>query len=246
MLITGCPDVRKAKAEAKAKETHSSCFDLLSRIHVLQLSNRNSQHSQLTIDNSQKMNQKITIPAFILMVIAQLYVPASMIFMKERVITEGTAYKFRTAPIDPNDPFRGKYVALFFNENAVEVEEATDWAMGEPLFASITTDSAGYAVIKSVSKTKPKGEEAYIKAYVEYSVPDSIHRVYVRYPFDRFYMEEFKAPVAETVYAEASRDSNQIAYALVMVRNGDAVVADIFIDNVSIREVIRNRQDPAK
>ena len=68
------------------------------------------------------MNQKITIPAFILMVLAQLYVPASMIFQKERVITQGTAYKFRTAPIDPNDPFRGKYITLSFNETGVKVE----------------------------------------------------------------------------------------------------------------------------
>jgi uncharacterized membrane-anchored protein len=192
------------------------------------------------------MNQKITIPTFILMVLAQLYVPASMIFNEERVITEGRAFKFRTAPIDPNDPFRGKYVALYFNENAVEVEEATDWTMGELVFATITTDSAGYAVIKSVSKTKPTGAEDYIKATVEYSVSDSLHRVYVSYPFDRFYMEEFKAPVAETVYTEASLDSNQVAYALVMVRNGDAVVTDIFIDDVSIKEVIRNRQNQVR
>ena len=187
------------------------------------------------------MNQKITIAAFILMVLAQLYVPASMIFRDELVIREGTAFKFKTAPIDPNDPFRGKYVSLFFNENAVEVEEATDWAMGELIFATITTDSAGYAIIGSVSKTEPKGPEAYIKATVEYSATDSIHRVYVRYPFDRFYMEEFKAPAAETVYTEATRDSNQVAHALVMIRKGDAVVTDIFIDDVSIKEVIRNQ-----
>jgi len=189
------------------------------------------------------MNQKITIPAFILMVLAQLYVPASMIFMKERVITQGTAYKFRTAPIDPNDPFRGKYVALSFNENAVTVEDAADWISGELVFATIITDSAGYALIERVSKTKPQGPEDYIKVTVEYTVTDTVQSVYIRYPFDRFYMEEFKAPVAETVYAEAALDSNQVAYALVMVRDGDAIVRDIFIDDISITEVIRNKQN---
>jgi uncharacterized membrane-anchored protein len=192
------------------------------------------------------MNQKITIPAFILMVLAQLYVPASMIFQKERVITQGTAYKFRTAPIDPNDPFRGKYITLSFNETGVKVENAEEWNNADEVFVFLTTDSNGYAMIQSITKEQPSDRDDYIKANIDYILTDSLSTVFVRYPFDRFYMEESKAPVAETVYNEAAIDSNQVAYALVMVMNGDAVVRDIFIDDVSITEVIRKEQNKIK
>lgn len=187
------------------------------------------------------MNQKITIPAFILMVLAQLYVPASMIFQKERVITQGTAYKFRTAPIDPNDPFRGKYITLSFNENAVKVENAAEWNSADQVFVALSTDSNGYAIIRSVTKEQPISGNDYIKAHVDYIITDSLSTVFVRYPFDRFYMEESKAPVAEQVYTEAAIDSNQVAYALVMVREGEAVVRDVVIDGVSIVELAKQR-----
>ena len=192
------------------------------------------------------MNQKITIPAFILMVLAQLYVPASMIFQKERVITQGTAYKFRTAPIDPNDPFRGKYITLSFNETGVKVENAEEWNYADEIYVFLTTDSSGYAMIQSIAKEQPKGRNDYIKANIDYIMTDTLSTVFVRYPFDRFYMEESKAPVAETIYNEATIDSNQVAYALVMVMNGDAVVRDIFIDDVSITEIIRKEQNKVK
>ncbi len=175
------------------------------------------------------------------MVLAQLYVPASMIFQKERVITQGAAYKFRTAPIDPNDPFRGKYITLSFNENAVKVENTVEWNSADMVFVGLATDSNGYAFIQSVMKDQPLSGNDYIKASIDYIMTDTTTTVYIRYPFDRFYMEESKAPLAEQVYTEAAIDSNQIAYALVMVREGDAVVRDVVIDGISIVELAKQR-----
>ena len=185
------------------------------------------------------MNTKIVLPAFCLMVLVQLYVPASMIFQKEKVISEGKAFKFRTAPIDPTDPFRGKYITLSFNENALKVPDASDWINGEQIFAYIAEDSAGYAIIEKLSKEEPLQKTDYLKVTIDYIMPDTVSTVFIRYPFDRFYMEESKAPVAEQIYNEAAIDTNQIAYALVMIRNGDAVVRDVFIDDVSILDLIK-------
>ena len=56
--------------------------------------------------------KKIIFPAFILLVLVQLFVPANMILEQEDILKNGTPYKFKTAPIDPYDPFRGKYVWL--------------------------------------------------------------------------------------------------------------------------------------
>lgn len=185
------------------------------------------------------MNKTILVPAFILMVIAQWYIPGSMIYQSEKVLTDGTVYKFKTAPVDPNDPFRGKYITLYFNANTVVVDSAYEWSMGDQAYAILETDSAGFARIQGLSKVEIKGQDNYIKVDIDYVQMDSITTVFVRYPFDRFYMEETKAPLAEQAYNEAARDTNQVAYALVMVRTGEAMVKDVIIDDLPITEWIK-------
>ena len=191
------------------------------------------------------MKKTILVPAFILMVLAQLYFPARMIFHKESILTTGTEYKFRTAPIDPYDPFRGKYILLNFNANSVKVADADDWMSGDQVFVDLTTDSAGYASVLSVSKSEPDSYDNYIKASISLIIYDTLNTVFIQYPFDRFYMEESIAPAAEQTYNAAAVDSNQVAYALVLVKNGEAVVKDVLIDGVSLSELVRkNNADP--
>jgi hypothetical protein len=52
-------------------------------------------------------------------------------------------------------------------------------------------------------------------------------------------MEESKAYEAEMVHIESSRDTSQITYALVYIKEGDAVLKDVLIDDVSIVEIVR-------
>ena len=59
----------------------------------------------------------ITFLCFGLLVAAQLYVPASMILGRENTIKAGKEFQFRVAPIDPNDPLRGKYIRLDYEDN---------------------------------------------------------------------------------------------------------------------------------
>ncbi|MFT6335526.1 MAG: putative membrane-anchored protein [Halioglobus sp.] len=49
------------------------------------------------------------------MILAQLYVPAKMIWNSESTIKDGKAYKFKTQPVDPYDPFRGKFIDLRYD-----------------------------------------------------------------------------------------------------------------------------------
>ena len=63
------------------------------------------------------INKKTQIVLFVLVALAQLYVPAKMIWDQEDVLKNGSEYKFKTDPVDPNDPFRGKYITLSFDNN---------------------------------------------------------------------------------------------------------------------------------
>ena len=185
-------------------------------------------------------SKKILLSIFILVALVQLYVPASMIWSREKVLSEGTVYKFKTAPIDPNDPFRGKYISLNFDENTVEVENAEDWLKQQEAYAILTTDKDGFARIRSVTKEIPVGDEDYIKVKVLFVSLNDENKVEIEYPFDRFYMEESKAYDAELLHRESLKDTSKITYALVSVKNGEAVLKDVLIDGVSIKEIVKS------
>ncbi|UII78259.1 GDYXXLXY domain-containing protein [Flagellimonas sp. CMM7] len=188
-------------------------------------------------------SKKVLFPLFILVALAQLYVPAKMIWDKEDVLDSGKEYKFKTAPIDPSDPFRGKYIVLSYDENTIEIPDEHDWIRGEVIYVSITEDKKGFAKIKSVSKEKIDLNQNFIKAKVGFITSFDTTKLTIDYPFDRFYMEESKAYDAELTHRESQRDTTKITYALVNVKNGDAVLKDVLIDGIPIRELVKAKQD---
>jgi uncharacterized membrane-anchored protein len=169
---------------------------------------------------------------FIAMCLAQLAVPGKMIWNYERLVSAGTPYKFQTQPIDPSDPFRGKYVTLSFN--ADHTYDTADWSSGEAVSVVFTTDSVGFAVIDYLTRNEP--EDPFLRTTISYK--DSDNEVYINLPFDRFYMEESKAKPAEDAYFQANRDTARVCYGLVNIGRGQAVITDVFIGNKSLREIV--------
>ncbi len=187
-------------------------------------------------------SKKLLLFVFILVALAQLYVPAKMIFNKEDTLKTGIDYKFNAAPIDPTDPFRGKYIILGYKGNVAVIDNEKDWVAGETVYVFLENDQKGFAKIKSVSKEKPIDSQDYFKAEVSAVSSDGSNKLTIYYPFDRFYMEESKASDAEVIYAKTLRDTTQVTYALVSIKNGDAVLKDVLINNVSIKEVVKAKQ----
>ena len=72
-------------------------------------------------------NKNIIIILFLLVALAQLFVPAQMIYNQEDILDTGKLVKFQCEPIDPNDPFRGKYITLNFKENRIKVKNFKNW-----------------------------------------------------------------------------------------------------------------------
>ena len=193
------------------------------------------------------MNKKqILLTAFILIALVQLYVPAKMIWQNETILDSGTEYKFRTAPIDPSDPLRGKFITLSYSENTIGVENEKDWIFGEVIYVTLTTGHDGFAKINSISKTKPAGNQDFINAKVGFVTVNGSNILTVQYPFNRYYMEESKAPDAEQAYIQSQLDTTKITYALVKIRNGNAVLKDVIIDGKSIKEIVKANQKENK
>ena len=73
------------------------------------------------------MNKQLYISFLSLLFVAQIVVPAHMIYQQEDAIDTGVAYKFKTEPFDPSDPFRGKYITLNYEIDSFHTDEAVSY-----------------------------------------------------------------------------------------------------------------------
>ncbi len=191
------------------------------------------------------MNRKTILwVAFIVVALVQLYVPAQMIWESEGVIAAGTAYKFNTAPVDPTDPFRGKYITLNYSDNSIKIENADDWQNGEQVYVTLFVDAEGFAQIKSVSREMPTTDADFLKTKIDYVSYEggSEDKLIIDYPFNRFYMEESKAYDAELEYRKTEMDTSSNTYALVYIKNGRAVLKDVLVNGKPIQELVESKQ----
>lgn len=174
---------------------------------------------------------------FVILALVQLWVPAQMIFERETAIREGVAYKFKTKPIDPSDPFKGKYIYLNYQNNAVKTLD-TDWVVNSPIYVTFSTDSLGFGKVEEVSKSKPEHAD-YLKTKVTmYNARTK--EVGFSFPFKEFYMNENKAYEAELAHRKAHRDtlSSHVTHALIYFYKGTGVLDNVFIDDIPIVDYI--------
>ncbi len=186
---------------------------------------------------------KIIFPLFIVVALVQLFVPAKMIFHREDVLANGKIYKFKTAPIDPSDPFRGKYITLQFAERSITVDSSEQWERGETIFVHLQEDPDGFVKIQGVSKERPTQKEAYVKAKVRYVRKYVTQTIRIEYPFERYYMEESKAYDAETLARRRVRDTTKVVYAQVRILDGAAVLEDVIVNGQRIEDLVKEHQE---
>ena len=171
--------------------------------------------------------------AFIAVVLIQLAVPAQLIYKQELILHSGKEYKFKIAPVDPSDPLRGKFINLRVEGLEMKVAHSRDWFFGEPVYLTLASDTSdGFARFDRLIREKPFTNVDFIKVNVSYASDSS---VWLKVPFDRYYLEESTAPQIERIYAEALRDTNKVSFVSVRVIDGDAVLSDLFIDGKSVR-----------
>ena len=178
--------------------------------------------------------KKLLIPLFLALSCIQWWVPASMIVKKETVLENGKAFKFLTERVDPSNPFKGRYVALNFKASLFIPSDKNEFSRGQEIFVTLIKDDSGFAKIATISATEPSGKTDYVKALIDYIDYDDAKTIHIQYPFEEFYMDEYKAPEAEDVYREMNSDIKNKTYALVKILKGDAVIEDVIIDDIPI------------
>lgn len=183
------------------------------------------------------MRKKIIIGLFSSLILLQIAAPLSMIAKREAVLRNGTAFRFKTAPVDPYDAFRGRYVALRMEASQVRKPPGLDLRYGQKVYAQIVADEQGFAKISQITTQKPQGLP-FLTAKVNYSLATE---VFLDLPIDRYYMEEKAAPRAEQIYREHSGGDKRDAYVLVRIKDGFAVIEGLYIGGQRIEGALKQR-----
>ncbi|MBF0486214.1 MAG: GDYXXLXY domain-containing protein [Candidatus Omnitrophica bacterium] len=189
------------------------------------------------------MSRNLIIGLFACLVLLQIAVPVSMIVQRESILKTGTQFRFKTAPVDPYDAFRGRFVALrVAGGDNIPRPEGLDLKYGQKVYAQIGLDDKGFAKVSQITLQKPQGS-AYMTATVNVFSPLT-KEVVLHLPIDRYYMEESAAPRAERVYREHSRRGvRQDAYVDVRVKDGEAVIEELYIGGERIEDVLKQAKE---
>lgn len=190
------------------------------------------------------MSGRVRSIIFALVCLAQLAVPVSLVVKHEQTQASGSPWRFQTAPVDPGDPFRGRYVRLSFAAERAPVPLADAGsgylAHDRRVYAELAAGSDGFARLVRVHEKRPEGV-AYADVFVQQMWPRdrdeplSMPSVQVRLPFNRYYLPEAQAPAVEREYMEASRTAQANTYAEVRVRDGHAALVGLVLDGKPVQ-----------
>ena len=183
------------------------------------------------------MRKEFIVGLFSGLILLQIASPLSMIVKRESVLKHGMPFRFKTAPVDPYDAFRGRYVALGVEANKAIKPHGVDLKHGQKVYAQVAINEQGFAKISQITTQKPQGT-SYLIAKVSYP---SGNEVFLNLPIDRYYMEEKAAPRAEQIYREHSRRDKQDTYVVVRIKDGFAVIEGLYVGGQRIEEVLKQK-----
>lgn len=173
---------------------------------------------------------------FIGLAMMQLAAPLYMIWHWEDVLQNGRQYHWVTAPVDPYDALRGRYVDLGFKERKIDPQGGETFKRGQTAYAMIAENEKGYAVVTGISSLRPEGN-SYVKIKVSYVQQDgSVHFVL---PFKRYYMQEDMAPAAETAYR---KNAEKDGIVVVRIKDGYGVLEELYIGDQKIYDYLHGEE----
>jgi uncharacterized membrane-anchored protein len=167
---------------------------------------------------------------FALVGLAQCAVPASLIWKREQTLRHGSVWKLRTAPVDPVDAFRGRYVALQFEVEGQTISPPPNASYHQTVFVTLRQNPEGFAEIDQVNLSRPAGDD-----FIEAQLMGKT----ISLPFDKYWVTERDAPAAEAAYRAQSRRGKQNAFTTVRVFRGDAALDQLYLDGVPLGEYLR-------
>lgn len=185
----------------------------------------------------------LLLSAFILVGLVQLYVPIQMISSQAGYANTGTEFKFRTAnKLNPDfngigTDLSGKFILLRFKESQVAITDKQYWEKIHHAYVILTTDSAGFAKIRSVTTMKPVNTNDWIWTNVWVNRKDST-RLQIVYPFKNYYIRDTENKQVESVIKNGLCDTLKTNFLKIKIKENQYVVGELMINGVPFKEMI--------
>lgn len=188
--------------------------------------------------------KKLLLISLLVLISIQFAIPFRMIQSRETVLQKGEQFRFKTRPIDPADPFQGRYVQLGIKHDYIPCakEDPSDFSYKSSVYVLLETNQHGFAQFSHIDRKKPNTDTylktRYLGSRTQWN-PTTKKHVFlgdkIDIPFDRFYMDESKAPRAERIAQDAARATN--CWVNVRIYKGKAVIEDVFVQGESLQDL---------
>lgn len=181
-------------------------------------------------------NKRLLLGLFIGVALLQAAVPLFMAWRWENILQTGQRFYWQTAPVDPYDAFKGRYVHLGFKDTQVPILDNGISGFGQKAYAIVEQNTEGQAFISGVTAQRPEQGD-YIKVVVYRNHEQD--KAHVVLPFTRYYVPEDIAPAAESAYRESA---GKTGVAAVRIKDGYGVVEELYIEGKPLYEYLRQPQ----
>ncbi len=187
------------------------------------------------------MNAKLIFGLYVILAVVQLAVPFGQIRKYEDILTTGAVYKLRTAPVDPYDAFRGRYVALNYAGTEAPLRKGERLENRSTAYVALRRDGNGFAQFVELSGEPPlEGDYLRVQYFSMNAIGEDVPSF--RLPYDKFFMEEAQAPQAEAAYrkhVKRSGDKDSGTYVVMRVKAGRGVIEELYIGNKPVRDMLK-------
>ncbi|QJW45624.1 GDYXXLXY domain-containing protein [bacterium BFN5] len=184
-------------------------------------------------------NIKCLLVLFLAISLAQIAAPLYMAWHWENILLTGQTFYWQTAPVDPYDAFKGRYIDLRFKEMSAPSLDSTEFNYGQTAYALLGVNQEGQAYIRGIAHLQP-AETPFIRVKINYIQDNQVH---VELPFRRYYLPENQATAAETAY---QKKAGQTAVAAVRLKDGYGVIEQLYIDNKTLTDYLLEATPPSK
>lgn len=170
-----------------------------------------------------------------------IWYPLQMIRSQEHILDEGYACKMALRPVDPYDAFRGRYIALHY-DNILEMVVDT-LIPQQQVYVSVKETAKGYCVCDKVYDSPPA--DPYIRMSVQYVRSSGMVSVQFPSNMQRYYLNEKIAPMAEEAYRNLIRQPLDTAnmelkaYADLRILGGEVLIDEVYFEGRRVADYVR-------
>jgi len=166
---------------------------------------------------------------------AQLAWPAFLLARHERTLAEGAALRFACPTTNAGASIQGLYLVLRCPPLRLPAPSGERFVPGERVYVRIERDADGFARPTGASRERPP-QGIYLRVRV--AGWSEARGAALDLPFERYYLGEELAALAQRAFTAGGHKTELQASIDARVRNGRAVIEDLYLGGLPVREYL--------